>query len=139
MRDILLVTPTEDADVDWHVDVCITNGYMAEVAKDLMNSVQRASVATIITKGSVPGQADIGADWAGYISGSENFFNCDAQVRNLINYFTGGLMIDVTKIVSSSGKMTNEMLVPQPVYTRKDDGEISVRIALPTVLMPPSA
>ena len=60
MRDCALIT---DMDKRWYIDIDIIDGQPVYLIDDQTND-QRAAVAAIQAKGTIPGMLDTGVDWA---------------------------------------------------------------------------
>ena len=73
---------------DNSLDIDVINGWPT-----LMNTTntprQRAAVAAYIAKGSVPGQTEIGAEWASYMTGQRSLVELDNQVKQNIQDMVG--------------------------------------------------
>lgn len=89
MRDLKLITPT-DPEAVWSLDFDIIDGRPQFVPYDRNTQDQRAAVAAYMSKGTVPGKPDLGINWAGLYSGSEEtMINIDNEIKRAIQQYAG--------------------------------------------------
>ena len=106
-QDLLLITPLTSSS-EWGLDIDIVGGKAREVPGEEENTKrQRVAVAAYITKGTIPGQEDIGADWAGFLANRSSLLDCDNQVKaNMEQFANASQLIDA----------------PYPIYQKAEDG-----------------
>lgn len=118
MIDMMIITPS-DTSADWHMDIDIINGKGKEVPGGYKNTmIQRAAVASVLAKGTLPGREDIGADWAGLSAGKTSFVEVDNQVKANMEVFAGASTLEES---------------PYPVYEKTEDG---LRVSLVALTAP---
>lgn len=80
MMDLKVITP-EDPETPWMLDIDIIDGYptYCEQTQD-----QRAGVASIISKGTIPGMLDYGIDWSLLLQQERDLTSIDNQVKQQI-------------------------------------------------------
>ena len=86
--DILMETQVIDNGVPSAWDFVLRAG-SPEVLDSKAELQQRAVVAAYIEKNSVPGLEDSGVDWPGYLTGTLNPRELDAEIRNSMHWQTG--------------------------------------------------
>ena len=115
---LLTVFPDDRLDID------IVNGIVVEVPEpvDINTQRQRAAVSAYIAKGSIPGQETLGADWAGFLSGSVSLMECDNQVKATMETFA-----QVSQLADN----------PYPLYQKTGDGGMEISLlSIPKVSAP---
>ena len=88
MRDLLLITPPQDAR-NWCLDFDIIDGYPKYVPDARNTQDQRAAVAAYMFRGSIPGKPDLGIDWSGLYSTEERetLIEIDNEVKQAIQEY----------------------------------------------------
>ena len=115
---MMIIVPT-DKQADWYMDVDIIKGKATEVPGDFTNTkIQRAAVASVLARSSIPGRESIGADWAGLAAGKTSFVEVDNQVKANMEEYSGASTLDSS---------------PFPIYEKTEDG---LRVSLVTLTKP---
>ncbi len=110
-QDLLLIVPKSPT--DWDLDIDIVNGVGVEVPLGNNNvGRQRVAVAAYIGKGTIPGQEEVGADWAGFLANRVSLVECDNQVKANMEEYAGASQMEES---------------PYPIYNR-DDGGLSISL-----------
>lgn len=73
----MTTTETPDGDI-WDIDI---EGNIAPILDGEKESVQIASMACFLEKGTIPQLPEMGVEWAAYLSGQKTFGEIDAQIR----------------------------------------------------------
>lgn len=103
MRDCALIT---DVDNKWYIDIDIVNGQPVYLIDDQTND-QRAAVASVQAKGTIPGMLETGVDWAQmYVKEyQDGLVNIDNQIKQNIQdtaYADGGVMKQYTPLFAQT-------------------------------------
>ena len=115
---MMIIVPT-DKQADWYMDVDIIKGKATEVPGDFTNTkIQRAAVASVLARSSIPGRESIGADWAGLAAGKTSFVEVDNQVKANMEEYSGASTLDSS---------------PFPIYEKTEAG---LRVSLVTLTRP---
>lgn len=114
MRDIVLIFPENTKDTSWNLDIDIVDGEPRFVYEEDNTNDQRAAVAALLSKGSVPGNPNLGIDWSLLTTEGNSFLVVDNEIKQ--------------QIASLAGIGTDEKQVQYvPVY-KQDDKGISVQV-----------
>lgn len=121
MRDISVTQkrPTADDSREWTIDIDVIDGEPVYLREYSMSMDQRAALAAVMSKGSIPGKQDIGTEWSSLYSNnsSNGIVDIDNQVKQNIQ----DLVTDPDDVGSSkAGKY-------YPIFTEKD-GVISIQV-----------
>lgn len=114
MRDILVVTPSEEADVDWNLDIDIIEGRPVLLPEESNTSDQRAALAAYQAEGTIPGMPDIGIAWGQLYTHDRTLVNINDQIQKNI------------QDKAASDTLTNMYL---PIFKDAENSE-SVKITL---------
>lgn len=84
MRDIMVVTPKENTDTSWNLDIDIIDGYPVLLPEINDTQDQRAALASYQAKGTIPGMPDEGIDWAQLYSRDKTLVNINDEIQKNI-------------------------------------------------------
>lgn len=115
MRDVVLIYPTDPTDTSWNLDLDIVDGYPRYVSEEDNTEDQRAAVAALIAKGSVPGNPNLGIDWSQAMGDNNSFLLVDNQIKQQI---------------ASLAAIGNENRQVQyiPVFKKDENGGIGIQV-----------
>lgn len=84
MRDILIVTPSEEAHADWNLDIDIVDGQPVLLPEEANTQDQRAALAAYQATGTIPGMPDVGIDWGQLYTKDKTLININDQIQRNI-------------------------------------------------------
>lgn len=84
MRDVLVITPSENAQVDWNLDIDIINGQPVLLPEESNTQDQRAALAAYQATGTIPGMSDVGIDWGQLYTKDKTLININDQIQRNI-------------------------------------------------------
>ena len=84
MRGILVVTPTEEAQADWNLDIDIIDGQPVLLPEESNTQDQRAALAAYQAEGTIPGMPDVGISWGQLYTHDRTLVNINDQVQKNI-------------------------------------------------------
>lgn len=115
MRDIAVVYPENAEDAGWDIDIDIIDGYPKYVAQADNTQDQRAALAALMVRGTIPGARDIGVSWGKLLDGEGSLLTIDNEVRRQI---------------ASLAAIGNDQQVTQylPVYMQNKKGGVDVNV-----------
>lgn len=88
MRDLRLIVPI-DRSVGWTLDFDIINGVPQFVQYERNTQDQRAALAAYTLLGSIPGKPNIGINWGGlYSQSNDTLVNIDNEIKQAIQEYT---------------------------------------------------
>lgn len=115
MRDIVLIFPSDSSDTSWNLDIDIVDGFSRLVSYEDNTQDQRAAVAALIAKGSIPGNTDFGVDWKNMLQEGNSFLLIDNDIKRQIS--------------SLAGLTTEEAQIQYvPIYKQNDKGGIDIQV-----------
>ncbi len=115
MRDVVLIYPTDTSDTSWNLDLDIIDGYPRYVSEENNTEDQRAAVAALIAKGSVPGNPNLGIDWSQAMGDNNSFLLIDNQIKQ--------------QIASLAAIGSEEQQVQYiPVFKKDENGGVGVQV-----------
>lgn len=115
MRDLMLIMPENPHETGWCLDIDIIDGMPKLLPFERNTQDQRAAVSAYMFKGTIPGKPDIGINWEGLYSGSdETLVDIDNEIKQAIQ---------------------NNAAIPDgpnstyvPTYKESEDGSITLTI-----------
>lgn len=113
MRDVLIITPTEEG-ATWNLDIDIIDGFPGYVFTEENTQDQRAAIAAYTTLGSIPGALGEGVDWSALYTGQNSLISVDNEVQQ-----------NISNLASSSDNASNSYT---PLYLQRGDKGISFLI-----------
>lgn len=114
MRDIVIIYPSNDKE-SWSLDIDIVNNEPRYVATEGMTYDQRAALAAMISKGTIPGALEEGVNWDLLLSPSGSLTVIDNEVRRQINKYAA----------SGEGNNLTQYI---PVYKQSQKGGVDVSV-----------
>lgn len=115
MRDIVVIYPTDRETQDWDTDIDIVDMEPRYVDEVNQTQDQRAAVAALIAKGTIPGDLSFGVDWSSLLNEENTLVSIDNQVR--------------LQIASLAGIGNPEQLVQYiPLYLQNKEGGVDVTV-----------
>ena len=115
MRDIVVIYPEDPNNKEWDLDIDVVNGEPRYVTSDGNTQDQRAAVAALIGKGTIPGNLTLGTDWGAYLNDQVSMLVIDNEVKRMISQLAG------------SGA-NNALRTYVPVYKKNDDGGMDIQV-----------
>lgn len=84
MRDVKAYTTDDNL-----IDIDVQDGDAVWLSIYEQSDGQRASLASIISKGSIPGMLDTGIQWSDYFTqgNTDGYVSIDNQMRNMISLY----------------------------------------------------
>ena len=116
MRDVLIITPTDQSTASWNLDIDIIDGVPDYVQEEGNTADQRAALASVMMKGTIPGLPDEGVAWSDMYNSAAN----DTDIVTIDNQVKKSIQNNV-----ASGSYNNSYT---PVYSHDKKGNISVGI-----------
>lgn len=86
MRDVLVVTPPSD-EGGWDIDIDIVNGTPRYVPSVKSTQDQRAALAALICKGTIPGMEDEGVAFGNLLDDENTLIDMNNQVQRQIQKY----------------------------------------------------
>lgn len=86
MRDVLIVTPPDDKQ-DWNIDIDIVNGVPRYVSTVENTQDQRAALAALICKGTIPGMNEEGITFGNILEDQDTLVDLNNQVQRQIQKY----------------------------------------------------
>lgn len=106
--DMVVVIPSDPDKVGWKMDIDVDNdGNALTLDSEDEARMQRASLAAIMVKGTIPAAETLGADWGAYVAGNMSLLEIDNQIKGNMEKWAGASTIAST---------------PVPLYTPSDEG-----------------
>ena len=84
MRDILVITPSEEAQADWNLDIDIVGGQPVLLPEESNTQDQRAALAAYQAAGTIPGMPEVGIDWGQLCTKDKTLVNINDQIQRNI-------------------------------------------------------
>ena len=84
MRDVLIITPTDQSTASWNLDIDIIDGVPDYVQEEGNTADQRAALASVMMIGTIPGLPDVGVAWSDMYNSAANdtdIVTIDNQVK----------------------------------------------------------
>lgn len=118
MRDFLLVVPEDRTTSSWFLDINIVDGYPEVMHFEGQTQDQRAAVAAVMQRGTVPGMLEEGVDWTATLANDpkSTMITLDNQIKQNVNNLSA-------RSDSSSG-VTKYL----PLYIQNKNGSIDVTL-----------
>lgn len=121
MRDIAVTQKQSDADDprEWTIDIDVIDGYPTLLKESSMTMDQRAALASVMSRGTIPGKLSIGVEWSSLYSSdtAKGWVDIDNQIKQNIQDYVS----DPDDAGSSkAGKY-------YPIFIEQD-GKISVQV-----------
>lgn len=114
MRDIVITYPNNDED-EWNLDIDIIDGEPRYVETVNQTQDQRAAVAALISKGTIPGELSLGIDWGSYLSGDVSLLMVNNQVRQQITRMAA---------IGDNTQLTSYM----PIFQPNKNGGVDIHV-----------
>lgn len=89
MRDFRLVVPADPDTASWNLDIDVIAGQAALLPYARNNQDQRASVATYMVRGTIPGKPDTGVNWTDLYNQNASILNIDNEIKQNIQQYAG--------------------------------------------------
>lgn len=123
LKDIKLISNT-DPRIEWRADISLYKGWFDMLPGQIENNQrQRAVIASITERGTIPGALTEGVQWGEYLSGNLNMVQMSDQIQRRIQELvsgagTGGIgllplfkvnedgKVDLTLIDTATGEVT---------------------------------
>lgn len=115
MRDVVLTYPTDSSDTSWNLDLDIVDGYPRYVPEADNTYDQRAAIASLIAKGTIPGNPNLGIDWTQAVGDNNSFLLVDNQVKQ---------QIAALAAIGDENKQTQYI----PVFKKDEKGGIGIQV-----------
>lgn len=114
MRDLVVIYPTND-DVSWDLDLDIINGQPDYVNEPGQTQDQRAAVASLIGKGTIPGNLTLGVDWGNLLTDGVSLITVDNEVKQMISRFAA---------IGNDQQLVSYI----PIYQKNKKGGVDVQV-----------
>lgn len=86
MRDVLIVTPPAEGE-GWNIDIDIINGMPRYVPSVKSTQDQRAALAALICKGTIPGMEEEGVTFGNLLDDDNTLVDLNNQVQRQIQKY----------------------------------------------------
>lgn len=121
MRDIVVTQKRPDAEDprEWTIDIDVIDGFPTFLKEPSMSMDQRAALASVMSKGTIPGKQSIGIEWSSLYSNdtSKGWIDIDNQVKQNIQ--------DYVSDPDDTG--SNKTGKYYPIFA-ENDGVISIQV-----------
>ncbi|MGL4483427.1 MAG: hypothetical protein ACRCUS_00600 [Anaerovoracaceae bacterium] len=88
---VIVGIPQQDT---WHLDIDVVGGMYEEIPGEESNkSRQQASMSALISKGTIPGLENEGADWSQFLAGNISLLEVDNDVKKSIMKYSGSTSV----------------------------------------------
>lgn len=114
MRDLVVIYPTND-DVSWDLDLDIVKGQPRFVSEPGQTQDQRAAVASLIGKGTIPGNLTLGVDWGSLLTDKVSLITVDNEVKQMISRFAA---------IGNDEQLVSYI----PIYQKNKKGGVDVQV-----------
>lgn len=114
MRDLVVIYPTND-DVSWDLDLDIVKGQPRYVSEAGQTQDQRAAVASLIGKGTIPGNPTLGVDWGSLLTDKVSLIAVDNEVKQMISRFAA---------IGNDEQLVSYI----PIYQKNKKGGVDVQV-----------
>lgn len=84
MRDIVIIFPEDKNDTSWNLDIDIVDGQPRLVQEENNSQDQRAALAALMSKGTIPGAREVGVSWNDLLSNKGSLLSIDNEVKRQI-------------------------------------------------------
>lgn len=84
MRDVLVITPSEEAQADWNLDIDIIDGQPVLLPEESNTQDQRAALSAYQAAGTIPGMPNVGIDWGQLYTKDKTLININDQIQKNI-------------------------------------------------------
>lgn len=121
MRDIVITQkrPDENDPRGWTIDIDVVNGHPTLLKEYSMTMDQRAALASVMSKGTIPGKQSIGIEWSSLYGNdtTKGWVDIDNQIKQNIQ--------DYVSDPDNSG--SSKVGKYYPIFVEQD-GVISVQV-----------
>ena len=114
MRDIVIIYPTAP-DTSWDLDIDIVDGQPRYVSEPGQTQDQRAAVAALIGRGTIPGNLTLGVDWGGLLTDQVFLVAIDNEVKQMISKY------------AAEGN-DSQLITYVPIYNKNKKGGVDVQV-----------
>lgn len=114
MRDLVVIYPTND-DVSWDLDLDIVKGQPRYVNEAGQTQDQRAAIASLIGKGTIPGNLTLGVDWGSLLTDKVSLIAVDNEVKQMISRFAA---------IGNDEQLVSYI----PIYQKNKKGGVDVQV-----------
>lgn len=112
MRDVIVIYPLDSEDTSWNLDIDIVDGYPRYVPEEQNTQDQRASLAALQAKGTIPGMPERGINWGELLDNKETIIQVDNEIKAAIDENAGN-------------EGVKQYL---PIYNEDENGRVSVEV-----------